>query len=66
MSDFGLDFLGELWLDTTINERRATMTDCEFCGLPTADLFWVYNVQVCFDCTDLANIAYEPEDLEIF
>jgi hypothetical protein len=42
------------------------MKDCDFCGLPTADLYWVYNVEVCEDCTDLAEMAYEPEDLEVF
>lgn len=38
------------------------MTDCEFCGLPASDLFAIYNVMVCFDCTDLAEMTYEEEE----
>ena len=38
------------------------METCEFCGLDVTDLFAIYNVMVCFDCTDLAEMAYEEEE----
>ena len=38
------------------------MSECEFCGLPANDLFAIYSVMVCLDCTDLAEMAYEEEE----
>lgn len=37
------------------------MTTCQFCGLDTLDTFAIYDLEVCFDCTDLAELAYEGE-----
>lgn len=39
------------------------MFTCDFCGLPADSLTAVYSVSVCVDCTELAEIAYEPETL---
>lgn len=38
------------------------METCEFCGLPVNALYAIYNVMVCLDCTDLAEMAYEEEE----
>lgn len=35
------------------------MTDCEFCGLPTASLSLSASMWVCADCTDLAVLLDE-------
>lgn len=36
--------------------------ECQFCGLPTSSLYWIYEIQVCYDCCELAEVAYEPEE----
>lgn len=38
------------------------MTTCQFCNLPVAALYAVYDIQVCIDCTDLAEIAYSGDE----
>ena len=35
------------------------MTDCEFCGLPTAALSLSASMMVCEDCVELAEMLEE-------
>jgi hypothetical protein len=37
------------------------MNDCQFCGLPAESLAPVYGVEVCADCVELAELAFEPD-----
>lgn len=41
------------------------MFECQFCGLESATLSEVFGVEVCADCVELAEIAYEPEGAEL-
>lgn len=38
------------------------MTTCQFCGLDTWDSYFIYDLEVCYDCTDLAEMTYEEEE----
>ena len=40
------------------------MSECQFCGLPTDDLFYIYDMAVCLDCTDLAEMTYSEDEVE--